>query len=98
LPSTIEQVNRELKDRGLTVLAINLGEPRDVLAAWVKSRNVTSTVLLDPTGDVARSYAIAHTPTVFLVDRQGRLVGKAIGTRQWTGDKGRALLRLVMER
>jgi peroxiredoxin len=98
LPSTIEQIHRELKDRGLTVLAVNLAEPRDVLAAWVKQRNVTLTVLLDPAGDVARSYAIAHTPTVFLVDRQGRLVGKAIGTRQWTGDKGRALLRLVMER
>jgi hypothetical protein len=98
LPSTIEQLHRELRDRGLTVLAVNLGEPRDVLAAWVKSRNVTTTVLLDPSGDVARSYAIAHTPTVFLVDRRGRLVGKAIGTRQWTGDRGRALLRLVLDR
>jgi hypothetical protein len=77
---------------------VNLGEPRDVLAAWVRSRNVTTTVLLDSTGDVARGYAVAHTPTVFLVDRQGRLVGKAIGTRQWTGDRGRALLRLLMER
>jgi hypothetical protein len=98
LPSTIELLNRELKDQGLTVLAINLAEPRDVLAAWVMRRNVTSTVLLDSRGDVARSYAIAHTPTVFLVDRRGRLVGKAIGTRQWTGDKGLALLRFVMER
>jgi len=80
------------------VLAINLAEPRDVLAAWVKGRNVTSTVLLEPTGAVARSYGVAHTPTVFLVDRHGRLVGKAIGTRQWTGDKGQALLRALLQR
>lgn len=98
MPSTIEQLHRELKDQGLTVLAINLGEPRDMLTAWVTSRNVTSTVLLEATGGVARSYGVAHTPTVFIVDRQGRLVGKAIGTRQWTGDRGRALLRLLLER
>ena len=98
MPSTIEQIHRELKDQGLTVLAINLGEERDMLAAWVKSRNVTSTVLLEPTGAVAKSYGIGYTPTVFLVDREGRLVGKAIGTRQWTGEQGRALLRVLLAR
>ena len=98
MPSTIEQIHRELKDQGLTVLAINLGEERDMLAAWVKSRSVTSTVLLEPTGAVAKSYGIAYTPTVFLIDRHGKLVGKSIGVRQWTGDKGRALLRLLLAR
>ncbi|PYN50589.1 MAG: hypothetical protein DME00_04850 [Candidatus Rokuibacteriota bacterium] len=98
LPSTIEQVNRELKDQGLVVLAINLGEKRDLVAGWVKSRAVTSTVLLDAKGEVSKQYDIAYTPTVFLVDRGGRLVGKAIGERQWTGEQGRALLRSLLAR
>jgi len=55
-------------------------------------------VLLDATGAVSKSYGIAFTPTVFLVDRDGKLVGKSIGARPWTGDKGRALLRLLLER
>ncbi|PYM73436.1 MAG: hypothetical protein DME10_09865 [Candidatus Rokuibacteriota bacterium] len=98
MPSTIERVHRELRDQGLIVLAINLGEKRDLIAAWVKSHGVTSTVLLDATGEVAKNYGINYTPTVFLVDREGRLVGKAIGERQWTGEQGRALLRLLLER
>ena len=80
------------------ILAINLGEPRDTVAAWVKNRSVTAPVLLEPTGAVAKSYGIGYTPTVFLVDREGRLVGKAIGVRPWTGEKGRALLRLLLAR
>jgi len=91
-------VNRELKDQGLVVLAINLGEKRDLVAGWVKSRAVTSTVLLDAKGEVSKQYDIAYTPTVFLVDRGGRLVGKAIGERQWTGEQGRALLRSLLAR
>ena len=80
------------------VLAVNLGEKRDLVAAWVKSRGVTSMVLLDANKEAAKSYQIAYTPTVFLVDRQGRLVGKAIGERQWTGEQGKALLRRLLAR
>jgi len=98
LPSTIERIHREFKDQGLAVVAINLGEERDLVVTWVKSRGVTSPVLLEPTGAVTKSYGIAYTPTVFLVDREGRLVGKAIGIRPWSGDRGRALLRLLLAR
>lgn len=98
MPSTIEQVHQEYKDQGLAILAINLGEDRDDLVAWVKRRKVTATVLLDPNGDVARGYAIAYTPTVFLIDRDGRLVAKSVGVRSWTGDAGRAVLRALMAR
>jgi peroxiredoxin len=98
LPSTIEQVHREYGNQGLTVLAINMGEDRDAITAWVKRRSVTSTVLLDPTVSVTKSYGIAYTPTVFLIDRRGRLVGKSIGVRAWTGEKGRALLHVLLAR
>lgn len=98
MPSTIEQVHQEFKDQGLTILAINLGEDKDDLVAWAKRRKVTTTILLDPNADVARSYAIAYTPTVFLIDRDGRLVAKSVGVRAWTGDKGRAVLKALIAR
>lgn len=98
MPSTIEQVHREFGGRGLVVLAINLGEGRDHVAAWVKSRQVTSTVLLDSTGAVQESYKVAYTPTVVLVGRHGKLVGRAIGNRNWLGEKGRALLGALLAR
>ena len=98
MPSAIEQIHQELKGEGLVVLAINLGEDRRMLSAWVKSRNVTSTVLFLDSPALGRSYAITATPTVYLIDRSGKLLGKAIGTRPWSGDKGRALLRALIAR
>ena len=98
MPSTIERVHQELRGQGLVVLAINLAEKRDVVAAFVKRRGVTSTVLLDANKEAEKQYQIAYTPTVFLVDRQGRLVGKAIGERPWAGEQGKALLRRLLER
>jgi len=98
LPSTVERIQQEFRDQGLVVLAINLGEDRGMLANWVNSRNVTSTVLLLDDPALGRTYAITATPTVYLVDRDGKLVGKAIGTRPWSGDKGRAILRALLAR
>ena len=98
MPSTVERIQQEFRDQGLVVLAINLGEDRGMLANWVDSRNVTSTVLLLDDPALGRTYAITATPTVYLVDRDGKLVGKAIGTRPWSGDKGRAILRALLAR
>lgn len=96
MPSTIEQVHREFGGQGLVVLAINLGEEREHVAAWARSRNVTSTILLDSTGAVMESYRVAYTPTVFLVDRSSKLVGRAIGNKNWLSEKGRALFRALL--
>ncbi len=96
MPSTIEQVHREFGGQRLVVFAINLGEARDHVAAWARSRNVTSTILLDATGAVMESYRVAYTPTVFLVGRNGKLVGRAIGNKNWLSEKARALFRALL--
>jgi peroxiredoxin len=85
-------VHRDWNGRGLVVLALNIEESRDDVAAWVKSHRVSFRVLLDPFGTMAKAYGVTATPTVFLVDRDGLLVAKALGTRAWTDATGRALL------
>jgi peroxiredoxin len=96
LPSTIEQVQKEFNQRGLTVLAVNMQESRNRVANWVKEKKVTTPVLLDSNGAVARLYRVTSVPTVVLVGRQGEMIGRALGTRQWTGDKGRGLFEALL--
>jgi peroxiredoxin len=96
LPSAIEEVHRDFKDQGLVVIAINLGENRAVVAAWATDKKLSMPVLLDRELAAYRAYQIAFTPTVFLVGRDGKLVGKAVGNKSWTSDQGRALLRALL--
>ena len=92
MPSTIEEVQRQWKDRGLVVLAVNIEESKSTVAAWVKEKKVTVPVLLDADGAITRRYRVTGTPTVFVVGRDGTMVGVASGTKAWTSDKGKALL------
>jgi hypothetical protein len=97
LPSTIEQLHRTLGPRGLTVLAVNIEERREVVEAWVRKARVTVPVLLDPSGEVTRAWGVTATPTSFVVTRAGTVVGKAVGTRPWTGDRGRSLFSRLLD-
>jgi peroxiredoxin len=96
LPSTIEQVHQEFKDRDLTILAVHIKGSREVVATWVRDNGVTSSILLDPDGAVTRAYRVTGTPTVYLVSRAGQLVGVAVGPRSWTSDAGHALLTALL--
>jgi peroxiredoxin len=88
-------VHRDYKGR-LEVLAINMKEPKTTVSAWVKKNNTTFRVLLDSDEAVTRAFRVTATPTVYIVDRDGRFVGAAIGTRPWTSPKGRALLEALL--
>jgi len=92
LPSAIEQVHREYVRRGLVVLAVNMEESRETVRDWVRDRGITMDVLLDMTGDVNGAWNVTHSPMVFLIGRDGRLIARAIGNRPWTEPEGRALL------
>lgn len=71
-------------------------ENRSRVASWVKEHHVTTLVLLDPDGTVAQMYRVTGVPTVVLVGRQGEMIGRAFGTRQWTGEKGRRLFEALL--
>ncbi len=96
MPSTIQQVHQEFGGRGLAILAVNMKEGREKVARWVKEKGVTVPVLLDLDGAVTAAYAVRGTPTVVLVGRDGRSVGRAVGPRGWMTDAGRALIAALL--
>jgi peroxiredoxin len=96
LPSRIESLHREFQDRGLVILAISMREPADTVAAWLKRHPISPPVLLDRDGVATDAYRVTATPTFILLDRSGQLVGRGVGSRDWSGESGRALMRALL--
>ena len=96
MPSTIEQVHQEFKDRGLALYAVNIEESRPTVAAFVRKNIMSLPILLDTDGEASAAYHITATPTAFLIGRDGKLVAKALGTKTWTSAQGRALLQRLV--
>lgn len=77
--SDLEPVYRELKDRGLTILAVNVRQDADTAERFIRDLGITYGVLLDEEGAVARGYGVMGLPTTFFVDREGVLRAKILG-------------------
>lgn len=93
-------VNRlydEFKDRGLQVVLIDFREPPDLVRRVVKERGYTAPVLLDQSGEVTGvAYGVFGPPTMYFVDREGRLLARGVGPRDWTSPAMRALLADIL--
>ncbi len=79
----MESVYKELKDDGFVILAVDLGEDGDTVQKFVEGNNLTFPVLLDKTSSVGMTYTASSIPTTYLIDRDGNILGRAIGAREW---------------
>ena len=98
MPSTVEQLHRDLSPRGLSIVAVDIQEGQSTVAAWAREKKVTVPILLDTDGEVTRQYSVIATPTSFLIDRQGRLLGRMVGPRDWASPPGKALFASLLSR
>jgi AhpC/TSA family len=96
LPSEIESLHREFGARGLVIRPISVRESPDRVSAWLKLHPITTQVLLDVDGAAAEAYRATGTPTFVLIDRAGQLAGRGVGPRDWSGSRGRTLIRALL--
>jgi len=79
-------------------MAVNIQESRSTVASWIKEKKVTIPILLDADGDVTKRYSVIATPTAFLIDREGRVLGRVVGPRDWASPAGKALIAGLLNR
>ena len=75
----LQQVYEEWSDKGLVVLAINIGESSAQVEAFMQSHDLSLPVLLDAKQAVAQKYNIWRIPTTFFIDKDGIIQEKIVG-------------------
>ncbi len=90
----IEKVYQRLKPRGLEVIAINAGQDRKTVAAFMQKIGVSYPALLDEESAIAKSYGVVGLPTTYFVDARGVVRVKLIGESDEAGFE-RAALELL---
>ncbi len=67
----IQEIYDEWTDKGLEVLAINVGESPSHVKEFLQSQGLHLPVLLDTNEEVALKYNVRGFPTTFFVDKDG---------------------------
>lgn len=75
----IDTVRQRYQDRSLEVLAVNAGQDKATVDAFMKKLGVGYPAALDESSKIAKSYGVVGLPTTFLIDGKGVVRGKIIG-------------------
>ena len=75
----VEQIERTYADKGLTVLAVDVGEAPETVRAYLRSNPRSSQIALDQDSSMAAQFGAHAFPTYVLIDRNGRIAGTSHG-------------------
>jgi peroxiredoxin len=97
MPS-MQRLHEQLGPSGLKVVAVSVdaSESEDVLA-WAQERGLTFDVLHHREGRLERLYQTTGLPESFVIDRDGVIVKKEIGARQWDSQSQVAFFARLLE-
>lgn len=96
MPS-LEQLHRQLKDKGLLILGINLQETVSRVNAFYQYHQLTLTTLMDADGEVGKAFYIQAIPTSIILDKNGQMIGFALGPRKWDSENSVTLFTRLLE-
>jgi len=91
----LEKLYNTLADEGFAVLAINQWEDSDHVFAYMGDLNVFPSfpILFDPESRISAEFGVKGLPTSFLLDKQGRVVYRAVGGRAFDHPKVEQTIR-----
>lgn len=75
----LNKLYNELSPQGLKVWAVNLREPKDKAAGFMKQQNLTLPVLLDSEATVADLYRVSGIPQTVVIGKDGHVKKVLVG-------------------
>ena len=92
----LQALHVQTQGKGLVVLGINVEENPSVVARFGRRLKLNFPLVLDLDGRIHRDYGVIGLPSTFLIGRDGRPVGLAVGYRDWSGKDARTLIELLL--
>ena len=90
--AAFDKLGGEMKGKGVVFLKVATeGKEKDLLT-FMDEYNISSPILVDKNGSVAKAYEVSgHHETLFL-NREGKTVGKSVGIGIWTSPNVKSVL------
>ncbi len=77
----------KVKDQGVSMVAINLGETKDQIARFTNEIPIDFTVLRATDPSTMSNWQVRGLPTTLVVDERGRIIKEFIGPAEWDQDE-----------
>jgi thiol-disulfide isomerase/thioredoxin len=96
MPS-MEAVYQRLKNRGFEILAVNLGDSRSEVSAFMNEYKLNFPAVLDEKNITGNYYNVQAIPTTYIIDRRGLIIARLVGSINWNTPKVISALETTLQ-
>lgn len=82
MPS-IQKLQTAMKGTAFRIAAVSVGEAEKTVADFIAKQGYTFPVYLDGNGALGQIFAAQGIPTTYIVDKTGKVIGGAVGAREY---------------
>lgn len=98
MPS-MEVLHQQFKGKNFVLLAVSVDYGgQQLVKEFINKYQYTFPVLIDPKCKTFDLFKIKGIPATFLIDKKGRMVGKATGPRDWKSPEVASLINLLIQK
>jgi peroxiredoxin len=95
----MEKLWQQYKDAGLVVLGVSNDDAgkRKRVETFINKVNLSFPILLDPDSTISELYNVSAIPVSYLIDRNGVLLAKIVGVREWASPEAFTLIEHLLQ-
>jgi peroxiredoxin len=79
------------------MVSVSLREAVETVREWGEDFDIAFPLWLDPGGETPSAFGVRGHPSTVLIDREGRIVGRIPGERNWSSPEARRLVEWLLE-
>ena len=83
---------------GFAMVAVNLQEDAGRVQGFADEMELSFRILLDSSGEIAATYGARTLPMSYIIDKDGSILARIIGTRSWDDPEFEELFRTLATR
>ena len=96
MPS-MEALWKTYRDKGLVVVGIALDDDaKSRVASFTKIFKLSFPIMLDPDGKASADYQVSGVPASYLIDRNGKLIARIVGSDDWISAEAIKLIESLL--
>ena len=91
------KLGEELKGSEFVLLKVATKEKEKDVAKYKKDHQFTSPILLEDDAAVSNSYGVSSRPQTFFINREGKIMARALKEMDWTSKNMKDLIGYLLK-